>query len=236
MPDSPQDDRVRPRGREMSRLEALSDAIFGFSATLLVVSLEAPRTFVELRAILAGFAPFALSFAMLLFIWLAHNAFFRRYGLQDGVTVAINSVLLFVVLFYVYPLRFLATAFTQYLLGGELAVRPALGSFDALASLFAVYGVGFVALFACFVAFYVNAARRADAFGLTPLERYDAATAARHYLLFVLVGALSAILAWGGIGIGIGLPGWAYFLLGPLCFWNGWSRGRRRAALVPAAA
>jgi uncharacterized membrane protein len=36
------------RGREMSRIEGLSDAVFRFEITLLVVSLEVPNTFDEL--------------------------------------------------------------------------------------------------------------------------------------------------------------------------------------------
>lgn len=38
----------RIRSREVSRLEGLSDAVFGFGITLLVVSLEVPKTFDEL--------------------------------------------------------------------------------------------------------------------------------------------------------------------------------------------
>ena len=34
---------------------------------------------------------------------------FRRYGLHDGYTRFMNSLLLFVMLFYVYPLKFLFT-------------------------------------------------------------------------------------------------------------------------------
>ena len=110
----------RLRGREVTRLEALSDAVFGFAATLLVVSLEVPQTFPELTASLRGFVAFAFSFTMLILIWAAHNGFFRRYGLQDSWTVLINSVLLFVVLFYVYPLKFLSTALS----GVYLRSRP----------------------------------------------------------------------------------------------------------------
>ena len=45
----------RWRGTEVSRLEALSDAVFGFAITLLVVSLEPPRTFDQLMQAVRGF-------------------------------------------------------------------------------------------------------------------------------------------------------------------------------------
>lgn len=39
------DGDFRVRGKEVSRVEGLSDAVFGFAITLLVVSLEVPKTF-----------------------------------------------------------------------------------------------------------------------------------------------------------------------------------------------
>ncbi len=93
---------------DSARLEAFSDGVFAFAATLLVVALEVPSTMLELEKVLLGFVPFTLSFGALVFLWSVHRSFFRRFPLGDPMTVALNSCLLFVVLFYVYPLKFLA--------------------------------------------------------------------------------------------------------------------------------
>src|SRR6476659_1055698 len=86
--------KFRWRSHEISRIEGLSDAVFGFAVTLLVVSLEVPRTFDELSRAMRGFGAFAISFALLVFIWVNQNKFFRRYGLQDNITILLNAILL----------------------------------------------------------------------------------------------------------------------------------------------
>jgi Endosomal/lysosomal potassium channel TMEM175 len=99
------------RRYETSRLEQFSDAAFAFALTLLVVSLEVPRSYGALIALIRQFPSFACCFALLVWIWHEHNMFFRRYGLHDNWTVVINGVLIFVVLFYVYPLKFMFDSF-----------------------------------------------------------------------------------------------------------------------------
>src|SRR3984885_5301975 len=95
------------RGRQMNRIEAVSDVVFGFALTLLVVSLQVPQTYADLINTMRGFPAFALAFAALMMVWARHYYFFRYYGLDDPVTIVLNTLLLFVVLFYVYPLKFL---------------------------------------------------------------------------------------------------------------------------------
>jgi uncharacterized membrane protein len=211
------------RGREISRLEALSDGVFAFAATLLVVSLEVPDTFQDLVRDLSGFGAFAISFAALMLIWAVHNGFFRRYGLTDAVTTFLNCTLLLVVLFYVYPLKFVTRGVVQIVFGIEtgssLIITP-----EELGRLFALYGAGFIAIFLCFALMYRHAWRIRDRLGLTPLESHEAAMWFRHYLILAGMGVVSVLMAFAGVGLAIGAPGWIYVLIGPLAWIHGsWS-------------
>src|ERR671928_307740 len=87
-------DGFRWRSREISRIEGFSDAVFGFALTLLIVSLEVPKTSTELLATMRGFAAFVVTFMILARLWYAQYTFFRRYALEDSVTVTLNLVLL----------------------------------------------------------------------------------------------------------------------------------------------
>src|SRR3954463_2638236 len=100
-------DGFRWRSHEITRIEGFSDAVFGFAITLLIVSLEVPHTSAELLATMRGFGAFVVTFFMLASLWYSQFTFFRRYGLEDRATVVLNLALIFMVLFFVYPLKFL---------------------------------------------------------------------------------------------------------------------------------
>ena len=226
----------RWRGHEVSRLEGLSDAVFGFAITLLVVSLEVPRTFNELLQAMNGFLAFAVSFAMLLLVWYQHYSFFRRYGLQDTTTMLLNSVLLFVVLFYVYPLKFLSTVLINiFFLGGRgLTITRADGTIEPVITwaqmgpMMIIFGLGYVAVFFVFALLYLHAYRRRAALELNELELFDTHSELQSSLINVAVGALSITLAIaGGRGAGA-FAGWCYMLLAPALTLHGMYRGRRR--------
>ena len=82
---------------DVTRIEAFSDAVFGFAITLLVVSLEVPNSFDELLQVMRGLPVFAVTFAILLMIWQEHHNLFKHFPSSDGVTIWLNGALLFVV-------------------------------------------------------------------------------------------------------------------------------------------
>ena len=167
---------IPPRDGNATRIEAFSDAMIGFAATLLVVSLDPPRTFDDLIVNLWGFIPFGLSFTGLYFIWVVHTKLFRRYPLTDGWSILLNGVLLFTVLFYVYPLKFMASSFVARLTGVRGA---AVSSWAQLQSLFIIYDLGWIVVFILFALLYWRAYRTRAQLGLTAIEAYDALTYSR---------------------------------------------------------
>lgn len=226
---------MAPRRSDSTRLEALSDGVFAFAATLLVVSLEVPGTFDELLADLSGLAAFAVSFGALLMIWSVHAAYFRRYGLEDGWTQALNGCLLFVVLFYVFPLKFVAAGITSTVFGIDVErTHRMISTYDELSLLFQLYSLGFVLIFAFVSLMYRHATRRAAVLALDAAQLTEAHFLKRHYALFVLVGAASVALAHWRVGLVIGFPGWVYAALGPLCWAHGvWSERRMTNVTEP---
>jgi uncharacterized membrane protein len=221
------------RRHDITRLEGFSDAVFAFALTLLVVSLEGPKSFDDLKNTVLGFLPFALTFAMICWIWFLHQQFFRRYGLQDAWTITLNCFLLFVVLFYVYPLKFL----TNSLLGPRLGLAEAGGRIgpDHGDVVLLLYSSGVVLVFGAVGALYVHAWRLRAALQLTPEEMVELKSSLRSNGISAALGAVSILITivakalnQGGL---IMVAGFIYILMGPLLAWNGSQTAKAMAAL-----
>lgn len=186
-----------------NRIEAFSDGVFAFAATLLVVTLgiESSETIIDVD--IKSFASFAISFFVLFTFWYLHYNFFRRTAYMDNWIIAFNAVLLFVVLYYVFPLKSMVNSWFS-----TQGMTP-----DKLAGLFELYGVGFTLIFLCFSLMYYRAFKKTKNLD----ESINLLFYARHFALFVLTGLLSILFAYLKIGITYGLPGILYSLLGPFC-------------------
>lgn len=228
----------RWRGSEVTRVEGFSDAVFAFAVTLLVVSLEVPRTFDQLLATMRNFGAFAICFFLLLNVWYNHYIFFRRYGLQDLGALTLNGILLFVVLFYVYPLKFLFTLFTAQIMGIETGETLPSGGFEPaikpgqFSTLMVIYGLGYVAVFTVFALLYGHAYRQRLALDLNDLEVFDTRNSIQQHVIHISIGLLSLGIALASSMGTSAWAGWVYFLLGPALALNGTSMGRRRRKLA----
>jgi uncharacterized membrane protein len=187
----------------ISRIEAFSDAVFAFAATLLVVSLGTDSSDSLIDIDFKLFTGFAISFFVLVILWFLHYNFFRRTNYMDNVIIAINAVLLFVVLYYVFPLKSLVNSW--FLPQG---MTP-----DKLAGLFELYGLGFALIFLCLSLMYYRAYKKSKHLENSITLLFYV----RHFGLFVVVALISIIIAYLQIGINYGLPGILYALLGPFC-------------------
>jgi uncharacterized membrane protein len=213
-----------------TRLESLTDAVFGFSIALLIVSVEVPPDFQGLIDTMKGFAGFALSFAMLILVWVYHYRFFRHFKLEDNTTIVLNSLLLFVVLFYVYPLKYVFSVIATMMTG----TFPV--SFDEVAVLMSIYSAGFAAVFAVFALMYLHAYRTRTKLRLTAGEEISAAEQVGNCVIMSGIGLVAAALAialpspWAGP-----IAGFSYFLIAPAQVINSHRFARRRALLDEGA-
>jgi uncharacterized membrane protein len=175
----------RWRGAEVTRLEGFTDAVFAFAVTLLVVSLEVPKTYPELIAAMHGFLAFGVCFALLANVWYQHYRFFRRYALENPWVVFLNCVLLFFVLFYVYPLKFLFTAVFDHF---EMQVGQ-------VRALLTIWSLGWAAVFAVFSLLYLHAWRMRAQLELTPVEALRTRVSLQDQVAMVVIALFSTLLA-----------------------------------------
>jgi uncharacterized membrane protein len=221
--------QFRWRGNEVSRVEGFTDAVFAFAVTLLVVALEVPHTFEGLLDVVRAFPAFVICFTLLMLFWNAHYTYHRRYGLDDAFSRVFTMAILVLVLFFVYPLKFLFTMLTVVTLHLDLTDAPQVDG-EQWRLLYVIYGLGFAGVWGLYAALYGHAWRKRAELGLDTAESLYTRNSLVGMSIYVGVCLLSIVLAvtvsssW--------LPGMVYFLLGPLQAINGAWHGRRIRALA----
>lgn len=209
------DQKFRYRGLSQTRIETFSDAVFALAITLVVLSSSVPSTFAQLRASMSDVVPFFLCVVLISVIWVQHYQFFLRYGLQNSRTIIYNTFLLFLVLVYVYPLKFLMKFLVSFywslITGDWTAYREAYASQmegDDMGFLMMVYGLGAALIFFTLMLLYRHAYKQRVVLKLDDYEQFQTRTSITTNLLMGCIPLLSFFIALFGSGT------WAYITSG----------------------
>lgn len=192
----------RLRGLENTRIESLSDGVFALAIALLLISSDFPETFADLKVFMEDFIPFGGAITLLVLVWYQHYLFFIRYGLKDGRIVAVNTFLLFLILFYVYPLKFLFKILYQIyrnLFTGDSEAMNELFTVtipgNETPQLMVIYGIGAASVFLTLALMYYMAWKRRDELELNPEERHATRTSLWLNITLSSVPIISTIIA-----------------------------------------
>lgn len=202
----------RYRGLKGDRFETLTDTIFGFSITLLVISSEVPKTYIQLQASMYSFIGFIFCALLLFSIWHDHKTYFLRYGLQNKRTNLLNFILLFVLLFYIYPMKYLfsylGTAiyvniklyFGDSSKGIQLAVnelQKANLNLEQWSDIMLRFGFGLFLIYVIFLLLHINALLKKKELKLNHLETFITKTSIQEYAILLSITVLSIIFVLG---------------------------------------
>ena len=211
----------RYRGGENTRIEAFTDAAFAFAVTLLMIgSGHVPATIPELLDALRQIPAYAASFALLCLFWYAHYKWYRRYGAEDGRSILLSLVLVFLVLIYVYPLHMMFSAALPVGVasdGSPASVGFRIRAWSDWQTMYVVFGVAYASMSVVMLLFYLHARRLRDELGLDAVERVLTDGGVMRWSVSTGVGLLSVLLAIvmapRASSLLQVLPGFAYWLI-----------------------
>lgn len=187
------------RGQNVTRLENLSDIVFALALGMLLLTDAPPATYSELIAFLINIVPVGAAFAILFMMWNSHFTFFRRYGLADTKIVFLNSVLLLLVLFVAYPLRFIFDSLFGYVIYQFTADATRLMESDMdftnSARGVAIFNSGYAMIICLTGLMYQHALSKAEMLGLSEDEQQLTRRTMWMFRGEMLIAAAAAVLA-----------------------------------------
>jgi len=184
------DPRIHYRGENPSRLDNLTDGVFGIAITLLIFNLSNPNSFEDLITFTKTLPAFLISIGFLVMIWKEHLRFSEIYTLQDIVLVIYNTLFIALIIFYVYPLRFLTLFLTNFFFDTNIDVRIK-GS--QVPELMIYYGFIAFALYFILFLFYHRAHQLRDKIKLNEFEVLYTRLQRKRFILMFAIPLLSIV-------------------------------------------
>jgi len=225
-----------------SRMVGLSDGVFALAIAILLIASNVPTNFDELMAFVNDVPPFGICIIFIYWIWNEQNKVFQSYNLFDSKMNLLNMLLLFFVLVYVYPLKFLMKWLFQYFgslshgtLREDYQKLTSMIPMEKLPQLMVIYSIGFICIFSCLYLMHRHGLSKQQELKLSPLQLLNSNLSKNQLSHTVIVGIISFLCAFIGVvtesPLGSFFSGIVYNLLWVSTFFNVWKHKRQLAEL-----
>lgn len=221
------DPRMTYRGISPSRMDNFTDAVFGIAITLLIFNLSNPNSFTDLLAFTKTLPAFLLSIFFIVIVWKEHLRFSEIYTLNSSGFIFLNTLFIALVIFYVYPLRFLSLFLTSILFQIDvgLIIEGAQMPYLMIYYGFVLFALNFVLFL-----FYYKAYRIREKLNLNAFEIFHTRSQMTKLIIIFAIPLISiimiAILYNYSLTLATSVGGFVYFLYGPAIFY--WSRNYKK--------
>jgi len=215
--------------RILQRMEAFSDSIFAFSISVLIFSTAVPINYSGFITTLEGIIPFGLCFLFIMIIWKEHARFFDLFPIYDSKTQNLNGLLLFLILFYIFPLKYIFTIVAKLLIiniGGLLGLtKMTLADQEYLRNaipresrnmIYIVFALGWIGVFGTYALLYQRAKTYCKNLVVPAIIAFEAKAGFKESLFKIAIPIVAIILVIILSGKNKDLSNFVYVLNWPL--------------------
>lgn len=221
--------RLKYRGRKGSRMNGLTDTVFGLAITLLIFNIANPNSFQDLLTFTTTLPGFLIGITLIMLIWKEHKDFSEIYSLDDSTLTVLNILFLALVIFYTYPLRFLTLLLTGIVFDSSITISILE---KEVPFLMIYYGAFAFSIYFVLYLFYRRASKLENELNLNQFEIFFSQQQMQKMKILFSVPLISIVLILAirnfSTKWALGIGGFAYWLYMPLIF--GWMKRYKRDA------
>ena len=212
-------------------MDNLTDAVFGIAITLLIFNLENPNSFKDLLEFTKTLPATLISISFVMLIWTEHARFFLIYQIEDTLLSILNTLFIALVIFYVYPLRFLTSFLTNLFFQTEISLEI---KQSQIPELMIYYGLIAFGLYFMLYLFHRRAWAIRNRYNFNEYELLDLrAQGIRMVLMFsVPLVSIALVMIFKSVHVGLAgfIGGLAYNLYWPVVLlWGRWITKKGKA-------
>lgn len=207
------------RTQPNSRLDNLTDAVFGIAITLSIYNLTIATSFRDLYNFAFTLPAFLICIVFLYLFWKAHVEFSRFIGFEDSWLQFYNVLFITLIIFYTFPLRILTLMITQMVFSIDMGVQI---ESHQVPLLMIYYGFVFFSLYFLVFLMYSRAQGLKPDLPFNPKEKFMIKANRIQNLIMFSVPLLSIVLAFifrKNPALASTIAGFIYFLYIPFNIW-----------------